>query len=63
MFINDVQAGEKVIIFDDVISTGGTLGSVIQALLESGVEVPHIITVVEKGDGVMKLRTRFLENL
>ena len=59
MFINDVQAGEKVIIFDDVISTGGTLGSVIQALLESGVEVPHIITVVEKGDGVMKLRTRF----
>jgi len=50
LFINGIRAGERVVLMDDVLSTGGTLRAVIQGLQTIGAELVDIIVVVEKGD-------------
>jgi adenine phosphoribosyltransferase len=59
LYINDVHAGEKVAIFDDVISTGGTLSAILEGLIEANVTVIEVITVVEKGPGMRMLQEKF----
>jgi adenine phosphoribosyltransferase len=59
LYINDVYAGEKIAIFDDVISTGGTLFAIIDGLLKADVIVSEVLTVVEKGDGMKMLQERY----
>jgi adenine phosphoribosyltransferase len=56
MFLNDFKPGEKVVIVDDVLSTGGTLKAVLEGVRRTGAEVTHIIAVVEKGPGLVKLQ-------
>lgn len=51
LYINDLKAGEKVLLIDDVVSTGGTLISVITALKDMGVDIKGVIAAIEKGDG------------
>lgn len=51
LFINYVKSGEKVLIIDDVVSTGGTMIATIKALLSMGVEIVEAIAIVEKGNG------------
>ena len=51
--------GEKVAIFDDVISTGGTLFAILEGLLQANVTVSEVITVVEKGTGMRMLQEKF----
>ncbi|WIV68459.1 hypoxanthine/guanine phosphoribosyltransferase [Natrialbaceae archaeon AArc-T1-2] len=48
MYINDVRAGERVLVIDDVLSTGGTLAAVLEALEEIGAEVVDTVAVIEK---------------
>ncbi|OPY31434.1 MAG: Hypoxanthine/guanine phosphoribosyltransferase [Methanomassiliicoccales archaeon PtaU1.Bin124] len=48
MFINDIKSGDRVVIIDDVISTGGTLRAMVQALKTMGAEIVDIVVVVEK---------------
>lgn len=55
LFINGLEADDKVIIVDDVISTGGTLKAVIEAFDKIGVDIVDIIIVIEKGEGKSKL--------
>jgi adenine phosphoribosyltransferase len=50
MFINDIRRGDRVILVDDVMSTGGTIKAVIQGLREIGAVIVDVIVVVEKGD-------------
>ncbi len=50
MFINDVKRGERVVLIDDVMSTGGTIRAVVRGLQGIGAEVVDIIVVVEKDD-------------
>jgi adenine phosphoribosyltransferase len=50
MFINDIKRGDRVVLVDDVMSTGGTIKAVVQGLQELGAEVVDVIVVVEKGD-------------
>ena len=42
----------KVLIIDDVVSTGGTLDSVIQGIHEIGGVVSQEVVVVEKNEGM-----------
>ncbi len=48
MFINNIHRGDRVVFVDDVISTGGTLLSIAQALRKIGAEVTDILIVFEK---------------
>jgi len=49
MYINGVQEGDQVIVVDDVLSTGSTLKSIVNALRGIGAEVLDVLVVVEKG--------------
>jgi len=48
MFINNVLKGDRVVFVDDVISTGGTLASIVTALRQIGAEVVDVLIVFEK---------------
>jgi len=48
LFVNNVRAGDRVVFVDDVISTGGTLRAIIQALRSIGAHVTDVIVVFEK---------------
>ncbi|MEW5748887.1 MAG: hypoxanthine/guanine phosphoribosyltransferase [Candidatus Thermoplasmatota archaeon] len=50
LFINGIQPGERVTIVDDVISTGGTLWALVEALKKMQVKVVDILVVLEKTD-------------
>ncbi len=50
MFINGVKAGDKVVIVDDILSTGGTLRCIVAMLQRMGVRIVDIVAVLEKGD-------------
>lgn len=59
MFLNDLKPGEKVVIVDDVLSTGGTLKAVLEGIRRTGALVTHIIAVVEKGPGLALLQSEY----
>jgi len=50
MYINGIEKGDRVMLVDDVMSTGGTIRAVIKALQLIGAEIVDILIVVEKGD-------------
>ncbi len=50
LYINYINKGDKVVLLDDVISTGGTLKSIIKALNSIGAEITNSIVVIQKGD-------------
>ncbi len=57
MNINDVRRGERVVLIDDVVSTGGTLISMIRALRErAGAEILDVIVPVDKSNGAEIVR-------
>ena len=57
LFLNGVEAGDKVVIVDDMISTGGTMLALIEAVKLAGAEIVDIVCVVEKVDcgGVQRI--------
>jgi adenine phosphoribosyltransferase len=48
MFINDVDEGDRVLIVDDLLSTGGTLAAICNALDDIGAEIVDIAVVIRK---------------
>ena len=54
-YINDIRAGERLLIVDDVISTGGTLEPLLEALEGMGALLQNIIVAIEKGEGCARL--------
>ena len=50
LFLNGVDPGDRVIIVDDMISTGGTLLALIEAVRLAGAEIVDIVCVGEKLD-------------
>ncbi|MBE6485838.1 MAG: purine phosphoribosyltransferase family protein [Methanosphaera stadtmanae] len=51
LFINNIKEEDNLLLIDDVVSTGGTLTSVINAIDEIGANLEHIIIPIEKDDG------------
>ncbi|AAB85798.1 adenine phosphoribosyltransferase [Methanothermobacter thermautotrophicus str. Delta H] len=58
LYINGVDSGDRVVVIDDVVSTGGTLLAVLEALREMDVDVRDVITVIDKGEGSRVVRER-----
>jgi len=56
MFINAVRKGDRLLVVDAVISTGGTLIAVLNALKRIGAEVVDVVCVIERGDGIDKVK-------
>lgn len=48
MFINGLVKGDRVLIVDDLLSTGGTLRAILEALRTMGVMVKDVMVVIEK---------------
>lgn len=57
LFLNGINKGDRVIVVDDVISTGGTLLATLESLRAAGAIVKDIVIVVQRGDGVERLRS------
>jgi adenine phosphoribosyltransferase len=56
IFLNDIKQGENLVIIDDVLSTGGTIRSVIEGVKKTGAIIQNIVVVVEKGPGMATLQ-------
>lgn len=48
LYLNGVERGDRVVIVDDVISTGGTMVALIKAIESAGAHIADIICVAEK---------------
>ncbi len=56
LYINGIDRGDRLLIVDDVISTGGTLEVLIKALQGIGADIIDVIVVISRGRGASKLR-------
>jgi len=60
MFINDINEGDRVIVLDDVLSTGGTLTALLTALDDIGADIVDTVAVIKKVGGTNELeQTKF----
>ena len=57
IFLNDIDKGARVLIVDDVVSTGGTLHPVLKAVEDNGAIVQDCWIVFEKGEGMNNIRS------
>ena len=55
MYINDVDAGDNVLVLDDVLSTGGTLAAICGALDDIDAEIQDVVAVIKKVGGENKV--------
>ena len=55
IFINDIKPNERVFVVDDVVSTGGTLRAVLNAVEKAGAIVQDVVAVFEKGSIVSEI--------
>ncbi|MEF8782617.1 MAG: hypoxanthine/guanine phosphoribosyltransferase [Haloarculaceae archaeon] len=51
MYINDVGPGDRILLLDDLISTGGTMRAIVQALDEIGCDIVDIVIAIRKVGG------------
>jgi adenine phosphoribosyltransferase len=50
MHVGAVEKGERVLIIDDLIATGGTLGAAIKLLEQVGAEIVECACIIELSD-------------
>ncbi|MDV0445039.1 Xanthine phosphoribosyltransferase [Methanimicrococcus sp. At1] len=58
LFINGLSAGDRILIVDDVISTGGTLLPLLETLGGMGVDVAGVYCVIGRGAGTDQIKEK-----
>lgn len=54
MYINDIDEGDRVLLVDDLLSTGGTLRAICDALVDIGADLADLVVVLRKvGDSAL----------
>ncbi|PSQ49458.1 adenine phosphoribosyltransferase [Halobacteriales archaeon SW_6_65_15] len=48
MYVNNVREGDRVLLLDDVLSTGGTMKAITEALEHIGADVADVLAVIKK---------------
>ncbi|MFC7081016.1 hypoxanthine/guanine phosphoribosyltransferase [Halorussus caseinilyticus] len=48
MYVNNVRDGDRVLLLDDVLSTGGTMKAITEALEHIGADVADVLAVIKK---------------
>ncbi len=56
LFLNGISKGDRLVIIDDVISTGGTLKAVWTAVKSVGADIVDTVVVIERGEGAELLQ-------
>ncbi len=51
MYVNGVDVGDRVLVLDDVYSTGGTLAAITEALADIGAEIVDVVVAIRKVGG------------
>ena len=51
LFINCLNPGDKILLIDDIVSTGGTLISTLNALKQMDVQIKETAIIIDKGNG------------
>ena len=51
LYVNDLHPGEKILLIDDVVSTGGTMIALLKTLKDMGLEIKSAVAIIEKGEG------------
>jgi len=59
LFINSLKPKEKIVIIDDIISTGRTIKSVISSLKKINIDIRGVIIVIDKGTAVKNIEKEF----
>lgn len=59
LHINGISKGDRVVIVDVVVSTGGTIKAMIQGLRSAGAEVVDVLVALQKGDGKKLIEDEF----
>ncbi len=50
LYLNGISKGDRVVIVDDVVSTGGTMRALLQALSIAGAEVTDVCFAIQRGN-------------
>jgi adenine phosphoribosyltransferase len=50
LYLNSIKKGEKVVVVDDVFSTGGTMRAILSGLEQAGAEVVDVLVVIKRGE-------------
>lgn len=50
-YINGITNSDRILLFDDVVSTGGTMIALIQALVNANVRIQDVVAVIDRNDG------------
>lgn len=48
LYLNGVEKGDRVIIIDDIVDSGGTMIALIEALRKAGAEIAEVVALAEK---------------
>ena len=51
LYVNDLHEGERILLIDDVVSTGGTLVALIKTLKDMGLDLKSVVAIIDKGHG------------
>ncbi len=63
LYINGLVEGDRIVLVDDILSTGGTLRAILHALQHIGVSVTEVIVAVEKSFGACEYGRSHREEL
>ncbi len=58
LFINSIGPGEKLLLVDDVLSTGGTMISVVEGIKKTRADIADIVVIVNKSKNISAIEEK-----